>query len=174
MPVMEYTELQVLVLREPAKPLAQFEKEAIWLQTVYKSESPSTRIRAGFEVPTFERFEGFLTTTRDVIAEGVTSSIFWAKNDILYTPSLRVGIRPTVIRQTIIQLAQIMGYNVQEDFYLKYELEEAHECFIVNSLEEIVPITRIGHAAFAGREGLAYERLYHAYGHEISQRLRRG
>lgn len=170
----DYTALRVIILCNLVDPIQFYkEKEALWLQTAYSSDSPSTHIRANRELPDFERYEGFFMTRQGVIAQGITSIIFWAKDDILYTPSLQVGIYPTVPRQLVIKLATAMGYIVQEGAYLSYELEQADECLIVNTLEEIVPISRIGHATFAGQEGLLYERLYHAYGHEILKELRR-
>lgn len=172
--VPDHSELRIIIVQQQVKPIQFYrEKEAFWLQTPYKSESTSVRVRAGFEVADFERYEGFFVDEQGVITEGVTSVIFWVKDDILYTPSLNVGIVPTVMRQLIMQLAINMGYKVQEGSYLKYELEQAHECLIVNPIEEIVPINRIGPKKFAGYDGLLYERLFHAYGHEISKQLRR-
>ena len=172
--VQDYSALRIIILQQRVAPIYFYkEKEAFWLQTPYKSESPSTRIRASLEVHNFERYEGFFINEQGIITEGITSIIFWVKDDILYTPSLHIGINPTVPRQLIIQLAIKMGYQVQEGAYMKYELEQAYECFIVNSLEEIVPINRIGDITFAGHDGLVYERLFHAYGHEILKQLRR-
>lgn len=173
--IYEYPDVQVIILR---KPLAFFEaaseKQAIWLATPYKSESPSSRIQAGFEILDISRVEGFFVTEQGIVAEGMTSTIFWAKDGILYTPSVEVGVRVSVMRQIIMRLAAKMDYRVQQGIYLKAELEEAHECFIVNALEELVPITQLGKVMFAGREGLIYERLHHAYAYEISKELRRG
>ncbi|MER2109088.1 MAG: aminotransferase class IV [Solibacillus sp.] len=168
-----YTEMLVIIVRHPVEPILFYrEKEAFWLKTIYNCDSPSVYVRASFERSS-KSYEGFFVTKEGVVAAGIRSIIFWVKNDILYTPSLDVGIYPTVPRQLVIRLARVMGYQVQEGVYLNYELEQADECFIVSPLDDIVPIRRLGDVIFAGEAGLLYERLYHAYGHEISQQLRR-
>lgn len=168
-----YTDMFVMIVRHPVEPIAFYrEKEAFWLKTNYNCDAPSAYVRASFERPN-KSYEGFFVTKEGAVTAGIRSIIFWVKNDILYTPSLDVVIYPTVPRQLVIRLACIMGYQVQEGVYLQYELQQADECFIVSPLDDIVPICRLGDVTFAGEAGLLYERLYHAYGHEISQQLRR-
>lgn len=170
----EYREVLAIVMRSLAEPVQFYkEKEALWLQTAYAIDSPSTCIRARLEVPDLEKYEGFFVTKQGTIATSITSIIFWAKDDILYTPLLDRAVHPTVPRQLVMSLATAMGYQVREGDYVKFELEQADECFIVNPIEEIVPIHRLGDVTFAGQDGLLYERLYHAYGHEVSRQLRR-
>lgn len=168
-------EVVVLIMRRPVEPIGFYrEKQAIWLQVPYRRDALQTFLHVCPKQMDDRSMEGFLVTENGEVATSITSIIFWAKDDILYTPSLQVGIYPTVSRQLVIEVAKKMGYHVREDIYLPYEVEEAHECFIVNPIDEIIPIQRLGQATFAGQDGLLYERLYYAYGYEILRELRRG
>lgn len=179
----EYPSPNVIVFRKPlGNKRGVREKEAIWLQTPrtrpehdvrYKSHHYGNNVSARLEVPNLVSFEGFFTTENGIVAEGITSNIFWAKDDILYTPSLDTGILPGVTRQWVIILAKQLGYRVHEGIYLRIELEQADECFITNSVQELVPISHIGNVRFAGEEGLIYERLQRAYEAQIIQAIKR-
>ena len=154
----EYTQPTVIIFRKQLK-LAErgTEKEACWLKTPrnlpeqsirHKSHHYGNNVSARLELPNLANFEGFFVTTTGIVAEGITSNIFWVKNDILYTPSLDTGILPGITRQFVIQLAQHLGYTVQQGFYVKRELEQADECFITNSVQELVPISKLGYSKF--------------------------
>ena len=53
------------------------------------------------------------------MAEGVTSNLFWIKNDILYTPSLETGILPGIIRAWVLDKASALNLDVREGFIQK-------------------------------------------------------
>ncbi len=97
------------------KPLLQIprgkEKEAVWLKTPrntpeqqkrYKSHHYGNNVLARLEVPSLAGHEGFLQTQSGFIAEGITSNIFWVKDGILYTPSIKTGILPGITRKMVI------------------------------------------------------------------------
>ncbi|WP_332651670.1 aminodeoxychorismate lyase [Lysinibacillus sp. 54212] len=178
----EYRDPTVIVFRKPIplRPRGQ-EKEAVWLKTV--RSTPESDIRAKshhygnnvlgrMELPNLADYEGFFKNEYGLVAEGITSNIFWLKNDILYTPSVSTGVLPGITRQRVLHIAERIGMYVREGEYLQGELEEAHECFITNSVQELVPIKTLGDIAFMGAEGPVYQRLHQAYLYEISQRLK--
>ena len=78
----------------------------------------------------------------------MTSNIFWIKNDILYTPSLETGILPGIIRAWVIEKASALNLDVQEGFYTKEDLLQSTECFITNSVQELVPISSLANQRF--------------------------
>ena len=159
------------------------EKNGVWLKTTHNSTEHSARykshyfgnnILASFEVQNIEKTEGFLLNTRGHIAEGITSNIFWVRDGILYTPSLSTGINPGVTRQWVIHTAKRFGYRVVEEIFFPQELLNAFECFVTNSIDELVPISNIGRTKFLGEEGPIYKRLHQAYIEEIIQIMKRG
>lgn len=58
------------------------------------------------------------------MAEGVTSNIFWVKDDILYTPSLEAGILPGITRAWILEQAQSVGMEIREGLFTKNDVEQ--------------------------------------------------
>ncbi|RKQ14717.1 aminotransferase class IV [Ureibacillus endophyticus] len=180
----KYKNPNVIIYRIPLIERTRgLEKDAMWLKTTRNSPEHSVRyishnfgnnILASFEVQNLETTEGLLLNSKGHIAEGITSNIFWSRDDILYTPSLTTGIIPGITRQWVIHTAKRLGYRVIEDIFFQHELLHAYECFVTNSIEELVPISNIGRTRFLGEEGPIYKRLHQAYIEEIIQLMKRG
>lgn len=177
----EYPAPNVILFRkELPKMVRGTEKEAVWLKTQRNSPEQQVRhkghhygnnVRARFELPSLAAQEGFFTDVRGVVAEGITSNIFWVKDDILYTPATALGILPGVTRKIVLNLAKEQGILTREGSFLMWELEQATECFITTAVQELVPISRIGSTRFAGSEGRLYKKLHQAYLQKIVMQL---
>jgi len=122
-----------------------------------------------FEMPSRAQQEGFFLTESGYVAEGVTSNIFWIKSDILYTPSLETGILPGIIRAWVIEKASALNLDVQEGFYTKEDLLQSTECFITNSVQELVPISSLENQRFLGNKGPIYSILHSAFVQEVER-----
>lgn len=177
-----YTEPTVILFRKPLleRPRGKG-KEGIWLETLrntaegvyrFKSHHYGNNVLARFEVPNLADYEGFFLTEDGFVAEGITSNVFWVKNDILYTPSLETGILGGITRSSVMSLAADLGVTVEEGKYKPWALEQAEECFVTNAVQELVPIERIGSAIFKGSAGRVYNRLHDAYIAQILQRIK--
>lgn len=147
-------------------------KSGKWLKTKKDPAKYNNKYLGSLEVDNIEKVEGFFTTPKGYIADGIHSNIFWVKDQILYTPDSILGIEEGVIRQWVIQTAKIFGYRVVEGLFFPKELENAFECFITNSVDEIVPISNIGRAKFLGENGPLYQQLHQAYIDEILKTIR--
>ena len=177
----EYTEPTIILFRkELPKMVRGTEKEAVWLktarnspeqQTRYKSHHYGNNVRARLELSSLANQEGFFTDKNGVVAEGITSNIFWIKDDILYTPSTRLGILPGITRAIVIRLAKELAIPVREGSFMTWELEQADECFVTTAVQELVPISHIGKIRFAGSEGRLYKKLHTAYLQKIVMHL---
>lgn len=175
----EYPNPNIIVFRKELHnvPRGQ-EKTAQWLETRRNSPEQNIRVKSHhygnnvlgrFEMPSLAMQEGFFLTEAGYVAEGVTSNIFWAINNILYTPSLETGILPGITRAWVIDQAQLFGLQVREGLFSKEELEQATECFITNSVQELVPIREIEELQLLGKKGPVYRSLHEAYVKEIEQ-----
>ncbi|MFJ7738674.1 aminodeoxychorismate lyase [Lysinibacillus sp. NPDC097287] len=175
----EYTEPNVIVFRKElnAAPSGQ-EKRAQWLETPRNSPEHGVRVKSHhygnnvlgrFELPSLATQEGFFLTEEGYVAEGVTSNVFWVKGDILYTPSLETGILPGITRNWVIQKAKQLGIQVEVGLFTQNDVEQASECFITNSVQELVPIGRLEDIQLLGNKGPVYTRLHEAYVEEIKQ-----
>ncbi|MEK5230294.1 aminodeoxychorismate lyase [Lysinibacillus sp. FSL K6-0232] len=172
-----YQQPNVIIFRkELQNPPRGTEKTAQWLTTPrntpeqalrFKSHHYGNNVLGRFEVPSLAQHEGFFVTQEGYIAEGVTSNIFWVKNDILYTPSLKTGILPGIIRAWVIQKAKMLGLEVREGFFPKQDIRQSTECFITNSIQELVPISSLEQQQFLGNKGLVYSCLHEAFVKEV-------
>jgi len=85
--------------------------------------------------------EGLMLTEEGYLAEGIVSNLFFAKDEVLYTPSIETGILPGITRQRVLELASEAGINCVEGLFQWRELIEADEVWLTNSIQEIVPVT---------------------------------
>ncbi|MGY4691859.1 aminodeoxychorismate lyase [Salibacterium sp. K-3] len=88
--------------------------------------------------------EGLFLTEQGAVAEGIVSNIFWRRGDTLYTPSPETGILHGVTRAFVMQLAEKHGYYIREGRFSADHIRRAEEAFLTNSIQEIVPLRRIG------------------------------
>lgn len=177
----EYAAPTVIIFRkELPKMVRGLEKEAVWLKTPrntpeqsvrHKSHHYGNNVKARLELLNLVEYEGFFTDVRGVVAEGITSNIFWIKDGILYTPSVETGILPGITRRIVLELAARLNIQVREGHFLKWELEQAEECFITTSIQELIPISNIGKFRFAGDIGRVYQQLHNAYLQKIVAHL---
>jgi len=150
------------------------EKEGKWIQADDDYSPIENRFLGSLTVENLETVEGFFLSKKGIVTEGFSSTIFFVKDGVLYTPSLTSGITSSVIRQWVIHTAKQMGYRVVEDLFIKKDLEDAYECFVANSVEELVPISNIGNIRFLGKDGTLYQRLHNAYIEEILKTVQKG
>lgn len=177
-----YEKPTILLTKEPLSPLSRgIEKQATWLKTpfsIHESGDPFVSpyyrkdVLGRFEIESLDNCEGFFLTENGLVADSITSSIFWVKDDIIYTPSLSIGLSPSITRQWVIVKATQMGYKVIEGLFFKQEVESKYECFTVNPIDELVPISKIGKVKFLGNDGPVYQILHQAYIEEIIQTIK--
>jgi branched-chain amino acid aminotransferase len=93
-------------------------------------------INAGYE-------EAIMLTHDGYIADGSGENIFVAKDGVLYTPDLAAGILQGITRNTIIQIAQDLGYTVVEKNLIRSDLHTADEVVMCGTAAEVTPIREI-------------------------------
>ncbi len=92
--------------------------------------------RAGYD-------EAILLTADGYVADGSGENVFAVKNGTLYTPALSTSILPGITRDTIIQMAQDLGYSVVEGNLIRSDLYLADELFMTGTAAEVTPIRSI-------------------------------
>jgi branched-chain amino acid aminotransferase len=65
------------------------------------------------------------------------------KDGVLYTPPLAMSILPGITRDTIIQIAQDLGYRVEETLLIRTDLYLADELFMVGTATEVAPLRSV-------------------------------
>ena len=87
--------------------------------------------------------EGLFLNTMGNVAEGTVSNIFTLQKGELLTPPPGAGLLPGTVRQLVIELAPLMGYQCREEDLTVNDIKTADECFLTNSLMGIMPVTSL-------------------------------
>jgi branched-chain amino acid aminotransferase len=87
--------------------------------------------------------EAILLTDDGFVADGSGENVFVVKDGKLTTPPLSTSILPGITRDTVIQLARSLGYEVSEDNLIRTELYLADEIFMCGTAAEVTPIRSV-------------------------------
>jgi branched-chain amino acid aminotransferase len=92
--------------------------------------------KAGYE-------EAILLTDEGFVADGSGENIFVVKNGEIFTPDLSSSILPGLTRDTVIQIAQDLGYRVIEKNLIRSDLYLADEIFMTGTAAEVTPVNSV-------------------------------
>jgi branched-chain amino acid aminotransferase len=87
--------------------------------------------------------EAILLTAEGFVADGSGENIFAIKDGKLATPELATSILPGITRDTVIQIAQDLGYQVEETRLIRSDLLLADEVFMCGTAAEVTPIRSV-------------------------------
>src|SRR5438309_6734810 len=92
--------------------------------------------RAGYD-------EAILLTAEGFIADGSGENVFVVKDGKIATPPLSTSILPGITRDSLIQIAQDLGYTVEEKNLIRSDLVSADEVFMTGTAAEVTPIRSV-------------------------------
>jgi branched-chain amino acid aminotransferase len=92
--------------------------------------------RAGYD-------EAILLTGDGYVADGSGENVFVVKDGVISTPDLSASILPGITRNTIIEIAQDLGYRVLEKPLIRTDLYLADEVFMTGTAAEVTPIREV-------------------------------
>jgi branched-chain amino acid aminotransferase len=92
--------------------------------------------RAGYD-------EAILLTAEGYVADGSGENVFIVTNGELFTPDLSTSILPGITRDTVIQIAQDLGYTVHEKSLIRSDLYLADEAFMTGTAAEVTPLRAV-------------------------------
>src|SRR5216117_2399252 len=87
--------------------------------------------------------EAIMLTHDGYLADGSGESIFIVQDGVLYTPDLASGILRGITRDTVVQIAQDLGYTVAEKALIRSDLHIADEVFMCGTAAEVTPIREV-------------------------------
>jgi branched-chain amino acid aminotransferase len=93
-------------------------------------------INAGYD-------EAILLTAEGFVADGSGENLFVIKHGKIATPELANSILPGITRDTVIQIAQDLGYQVEETQLIRSDLYLADEVFMCGTAAEVTPLRSI-------------------------------
>ncbi len=97
--------------------------------------------RAGYD-------EAILLTADGYIADGSGENVFIVKDGTIFTPDLSASILPGITRDTVIQIAQDLGYTVIEKNLIRSDLYLADEVFMTGTAAEVTPLRGVDDIEF--------------------------
>jgi branched-chain amino acid aminotransferase len=87
--------------------------------------------------------EAIMLTHDGYVADGSGENIFVVRDGVIATPDLSAGILPGLTRDTIIQIAQDLGYTVVQKNLIRSDLHLADELFMCGTAAEVTPISAV-------------------------------
>jgi branched-chain amino acid aminotransferase len=103
--------------------------------------------------------EALLLDNEGYVAEGSGENIFIIKNDIIYTPDLTSALNG-ITRNTIMTLANDLGFEIKEKRITRDEVYIADEAFFSGTAAEVTPIRELDNRSIgAGTRGPITEQL---------------
>jgi len=87
--------------------------------------------------------EAILLTDNGFVADGPGENVFVVRNGTIATPPLSTSILPGITRESVIQIAQDLGYVVEERDIIRAELALADEVFMTGTAAEVTPVRAV-------------------------------
>jgi branched-chain amino acid aminotransferase len=110
--------------------------------------------RAGYDEAIMLNDEGY-------VADGPGENIFVVKEGRIVTPPLSMSILPGITRDSVIQIAQDLGYVVEEANLIRTDLYLADEIFMTGTAAEVTPVRSVDdHEIGAGPVTLELQKTY--------------
>jgi branched-chain amino acid aminotransferase len=92
--------------------------------------------RAGYD-------EAIMLTPDGTVADGPGETIFVVSNRKIFTPDLSTGILHGLTRDSVIQIATDLGYEVKEKTLIRTDLYLADEVFMCGTAAEVTPVRSV-------------------------------
>jgi len=110
--------------------------------------------RAGYD-------EAILLTAEGFVADGSGENVFVVKDGKIWTPPLSTSILPGITRDSVIQIAQDLGYVVEEANVIRSDLYLAEEIFMTGTAAEVTPVRSVDdHEVGVGPITLELQKAY--------------
>ncbi|MCB0402941.1 MAG: branched-chain amino acid transaminase [Flavobacteriales bacterium] len=114
--------------------------------------------------------EALLLDANGYVAEGPGANFFFEKNGILYTPPLG-NILPGITRSTVIELADELGFEVQEKYFTIDEVKGSDGAFFTGTAAEVAGIASLDGVSFRAKwEDTMGSELARMYTYRVTSR----
>jgi 4-amino-4-deoxychorismate lyase len=121
-------------------------QDSPWLLDGVKSTSYAVNMAAFDEARRRGADDAVFIAADGSVLEGPVTNVWWRHGDVLYTPSLDLGILAGVTRAHILRYASEAGYRVAQGWFPLAEMAAAEEAFSSSSVRELMPIVRLDDA----------------------------
>lgn len=123
---------------------------SVSLPSGIKSHNYLNQVLARIEADENGADDALLKNVRGFISETSSANIFFVKKGLICTPSKDCDILEGVTRGIIMEIADEEGIKIKEGRYFFNGIVRADECFITNSVAEVIPVAKIDHYKIGG------------------------
>jgi len=127
-----------------------------------KSLNFLNNVLAKMEATAVGAHEALLLNHRDEVTEGTTSNVFIVKDGRVRTPWVESGILEGITRNIVLQLARELAIPTEEARLRVEDVIGAEECFLTNTTQEVLPVTRVNDARIGNGQPGGITRRLHA------------
>jgi branched-chain amino acid aminotransferase len=106
--------------------------------------------------------DALLTTSDGIVLEGPTFTYAWIREGRLLTPSLDLGILPSITRDVVLECARRLGIEIDEGHHPLDSVLAADEVLALSTVKQVTPVSRVGEHQVPG--GPVAARLATAFG----------
>ena len=126
-----------------------------------KSLNFLNNILAKIEAKREDAYEAIMLNGSGYLTEGTISNIFFYRDEILCTPSVRCGLLDGITRAVILDLAVREGLMVREGEFSKEDIYAAHEVLLTNTTMEVMPVSQVDEVRYhVGEVGRLLRKAY--------------
>ncbi len=106
--------------------------------------------------------EAILLNEQGLVTEGTGENLFIVRGGEIFTPPVSDGLLEGITRDSVMQIAIGLGYDILEDSLVRTDLYTADEVFMTGSAAELVPVRSVDHRVIgpAGPITLAIQETY--------------
>jgi branched-chain amino acid aminotransferase len=106
--------------------------------------------------------EAILLNEDGKVTEGTGENIFIVRDGVISTPPVSDGLLEGITRDTVMQLAIDLDYDVIEESLVRTDLYTADEIFMTGSAAELVPVRSVDHRTIgpAGPITMELQKMY--------------
>ncbi|MGP4082598.1 branched-chain-amino-acid transaminase [Pseudalkalibacillus sp. R45] len=114
--------------------------------------------------------EALMLNDQGYVAEGSADNVFIVKGNVIKTPPGYVGALEGVTRNAIIEIAQLLGFEMREEVFTRHDVYTADEVFLTGTAAEVIGVVKVdGRQVGDGRPGKYTNQLLEAFRNTVAE-----
>ncbi|GGC79920.1 branched chain amino acid aminotransferase [Thalassobacillus devorans] len=87
--------------------------------------------------------EALMLNDQGYVTEGSADNVFIVKKGVIKTPPVYLGALEGITRNTIIELAKNLGYEMREEPFTRHDVYVADEVFLTGTAAEVIAVNEV-------------------------------
>ncbi|MCF6411469.1 branched-chain-amino-acid transaminase [Pseudalkalibacillus salsuginis] len=114
--------------------------------------------------------EALMLNDQGYVAEGSADNVFIVKGNVIKTPPGYVGALEGITRNAIIEIAQLLGFEMREEVFTRHDVYTADEVFLTGTAAEVIGVVKVdGRQVGDGRPGEYTNKLLEAFRKTVTE-----